>query len=191
MTDNVKKNAEPSQRAANHIISELNLAHSTEISGYFFYKFVAGMVADKKGKNVFNHLAEEEMEHIKVVKSIAESLEAGNGWMNYNEALKKGKPISAAGLKIFPSENEMTERLKKNQTDLNAINISIEAEEKAVHFYGELLKKAKEPSEKMLLTRLLEMEKGHLKIVRWESESLINTGFWAGQMEFSVEKESD
>ncbi len=149
------------------------------------------MVADKKGKNVFNHLAEEEMEHIKVVKSIAESLEAGNGWMNYNEALKKGMPISAAGLKIFPSENEMTERLKKNQTDLNARNISIEAEEKAVHFYGELLKKAKEPNEKMLLTRLLEMEKGHLKIVRWESESLISTGFWAGQIEYSVEKESD
>lgn len=177
--------------SGNNIIAELRLAHSTEIAGYFFYKFVAGMVSDKKGKNVFNHLAAEEMEHIKVVKSIADSIQAGAGWMSYDDALKKGKPVSAAGLKIFPSKSEMTERLKKNQTDLNAINISLEAEEKAVHFYGNMLKKAKEPNEKMLLTRLLEMEKGHLKILRWESESLRRTGFWAGQMEYSVEKEAD
>ncbi len=41
----------------------------------------------------------------------------------------------------------------------------------------------------MLLTRLLEMEKGHLKILRWESEALNRTGFWCGIMEYSVEKE--
>ena len=173
------------------IIAELNLAHSTEIAGYFFYKLAAGMVADEKGKNVFNHLANEETEHIKVVKAIAESLEKDRGWPSYEKALKSGAPVTDAALKIFPRENELTERLKKNWSDLNAVNIGVEIEEKAVAFYGSLLKTAKDADEKMLLTRLHDMEKGHLKILRWESESLRKTGFWAGQMEYSVEKESD
>ena len=34
------------------------------------------------------------------------------------------------------------------------------------------------------------MEKGHLKLLRWEYESLVKNGFWCDFMEFDVEKES-
>lgn len=173
------------------IVDELTLAHNTEIAGYFFYKFVAGMVADAKGKNVFNHLASEELEHISVVKAIADSVKAGKGWLDYGMALKSGAPLTDAGLAIFPRESELTIRLKKNQTDLNAVNIAIESEERAVEFYGNLLKQAQNPQERVVLTKLLEMEKGHLKLLRWESESLVKTGFWCGQIEYSVEKETE
>ena len=67
----------------------------------------------------------------------------------------------------------------------------MEAEESAVGFYGSLLSLADSPVEKTVLTRLLEMEKGHLKVLRWEKESLVKTGFWCGEMEYSVEKESE
>lgn len=173
------------------IVDALMLAHSTEIAGHAFYNAAADTIADEKGKNVFKHLAKEELEHIAVVSSIADAVKRGAGWMSYEEALKKGRPNAAKGLPIFPKENEMIARLRKNQTDLNAVNIGIESEEKAVDFYGRLLKASKEPMEKAVFTRLLEMEKGHLKMLRWESESLIKTGFWCGEMEYSVEKEID
>lgn len=173
------------------IIEALTAAYSTEITGHAFYNAVADSVGDEKGKNVFRHLAGEELEHIAVVSSIAESLKSGTGWMSYEDALKKGRPDASKGLPIFHRDNELIRRLKKNQTDLNAVNIGLESEEKAVEFYGRLLKEAKEPLEKTLLTKLLEMEKGHLKMLRWESESLIKTGFWCGEMEYSVEKETD
>lgn len=173
------------------VIDALTLAHNTEIAGYFFYKFVAATVADGKGKNVFNHLADEELEHISVVKTIAESVKAGHGWLSYETALKNGAPHTNAGLSIFQKESELTIRLKKNQTDINAVNIAIEAEDRAVEFYGNLLKQASSPQEKVVLTKLFEMEKGHLKLLRWESESLTKTGFWCGQIEYSVEKETE
>ena len=54
-----------------------------------------------------------------------------------------------------------------------------------------MLKAARGSAEKGLLTKILEMEKGHLKTLRWESESINKTGFWCGEMEYSVEKETE
>lgn len=177
--------------AQNNIVVELEKAYKTEIAGHLFYMAAADMVADEKGKNVFTHLAKEELQHIRVVSSIAESVKNGKGWISYDEAVEGGARIPQKPLPIFPERDVLIKRLKGNQTDLNAINIGLESEEAAVEFYSNLLKSATAPDEKVTLTRLLEMEKGHLKILRWESESLVNTGFWCGTMEYSVEKESD
>ncbi len=173
------------------IIEELETAHNTEVTGYFYYKAAADIVGDEKGKNIFTHLAKEELDHLKAISAIADSIKKDMGWISYEDAVSKGESRGGEGLPIFSGENELVKRLEKNQTDLNAVKIGIETEEAAVEFYSGLLKKAGSPEEKVVLTKLLEMEKAHLKILRWESESLGNTGFWCGTMEYSVEKEID
>lgn len=173
------------------ILKELETAYNTEVEGYFFYSTAAVMVNDDRGKNIFLHLAKEELDHIRVISRIAQSVRSGSGWMGYEEALRQGASIAVHGAPIYPSKNDLVARLERNQTDLNAVKIGIEAEEAAVEFYSRLLKEAKKADEKVVLTRLLEMEKGHLKVLRWESESLIKTGFWCGEMEYSVEKERE
>ena len=115
----------------------------------------------------------------------------GLGWISYEEALSQGFAIALSGQIPFPKENELLKRLSTNQSDTNAVQIAIETEMAAVDFYADLLKDATTPAEKVCLTKLLEMEKGHLKVLRWEYESLNKTGFWCGEMEFSVEKESE
>ncbi len=172
----------------NTIIDELSIAYNTEIAGYMFYTSAADMVEDKKGKNIFTHLANEEFDHIRVISRIAETVKSGSGWIGYEAALKESR-LKEKGAPIFQKDNELIKRLKTNQTDLNAVKIGIESEEAAVEFYTNLLKEAKTPEEKVVLTKILEMEKGHLKMLRWESESLVKTGFWSGYMEYSVEKE--
>jgi rubrerythrin len=178
------------KNAEKRIIEELGIAFKTEVEGHAFYKTAAGLISDKRGKNLFNHLAGEELEHIRVVSGFADSIREGRRGIGYDEALKIGAP-GKKGLPIYPKENKLLERLKENQTDLNAVTIAMESEEKAVDFYLSMLKAAEEPEEKVLLTKLLEMEKGHLKMLRWERESLITTGFWCDTMEYSVEKEVD
>ena len=175
------------EKGSQKIIDELGVAHATEVAGYAFYKAAAAMVQDKKGKNVFDHLASEELDHIKVLKAITDSLMSGAGWLSYEDAKKKAQTPAP----IFPKENKLIDRLKVNQTDLNAVNIGLESEERAVEYYSGLLKIARQPAEKTILTKILEMEKGHLKILRWESEALVRTGFWGDTMEFSVEKETE
>jgi rubrerythrin len=178
-----------------NVIEALDAAYRTEVAGHMFYTAAAAMAGDEKGRNVFAHLAKEEFDHIKVISSIAESVKSGNGWRDYDSALNAAGTGRAEGLPVsppaFPGENELTKRLQRNPSDANAVQIGIESEEAAVEFYSRLLKDASAPIEKVVLTRLLEMEKGHLKMLRWESESLAKTGFWCGVMEYSVEKEVD
>lgn len=177
--------------AQNDILNELSIAYNTEIAGYHYYTTAAALVEDAKGRAVFSNLAKDELAHIVVVGKIAESLKNGLGWISYEEALAQGFGAAVAASIPFSSENDMIKRLSTNQSDTNAVKIGIEAEEEAVEFYSNLLKKATTPAEKVCLTKLLEMEKGHLKALRWEHESLTQSGFWCDQMEFSVEKETE
>ncbi|MCK4739826.1 MAG: hypothetical protein KAT46_07740, partial [Deltaproteobacteria bacterium] len=62
-------------------------------------------------------------------------------------------------------------------------------EGEALRAYLELLKIATTPREKVVLTRLLEMERTHQKVLRWELESIDEQGFWCGIMDYNVEKE--
>lgn len=174
----------------NKIIEDLGVAYKTEINGYAFYLAAARIASNDRGKNIFSHLAKEELDHIRVVSAIGAALKIGQGWIGYDEAVKKA--VSAGeGAPIFQGENELVKRLEKNPTDINALNIATENEDKAIAFYTRLLNGADSPEEKVVLTKLLEMEKGHLKILRWELESLVKTGFWGDSMEFSVEMEKD
>ena len=171
------------------ILDEFAVAYNTEITGYHFYATAAGLVEDPKGRTVFANLAKDELAHIVVVGKIAESIRGGLGWMSYEQALAEGFALTQSI--PYPADNELIKRLTTNQTDLNAVQIAMENEEAAVDFYSRLLKGASQPVEKVVLTKLLEMEKAHLKALRWEYESINKTGFWCGEMEFSVEKESD
>lgn len=179
------------ENATGKIVEELTTAYKTEVKGYFYYNAAADLVEDEKGKNLFRHLATDELDHIKAISAITDSLKTGGDWLSWDEAVKAGEGAAAKAAGIFPEENELVKMLKSNQTDLNAVNIGIEIEENAVDFYTRLLGEAKTPAEKVVLTELLEMEKGHLKILRWEGEALTRQGFWADSMEFSVEKEKD
>jgi rubrerythrin len=168
------------------VIKDLRIAVQTEIAGHVFYLKAAELTEDAHGKNIFKHLAEEELEHMEVVKAIADSLENDKGWPLYKEALRVG---AEAELPVFPSENELTAKLDEDSSDKNALKIAMDSEFEAVSFYLKMLKAATSPAEKLVLTRLLEMEKGHLKLLRWESDALAGEGFWCDMMEFSVEKE--
>lgn len=169
------------------IVQELSIAYTAEITGYHFYTTAAALVEDSKGRSVFTNLAREELTHIMVISAIADTVKKGMGWVSYEEALAGG--VAAVQGLQYPKDDELIKRLYTNQSDTNAVQIGIEIEEQAVNFYTKLLKGAQTPNEKVVLTRLLEMEKGHLKILRWEHESLTNKGFWCGDMEYSVEKE--
>ncbi|HBR16262.1 MAG: hypothetical protein A3G39_07330 [Deltaproteobacteria bacterium RIFCSPLOWO2_12_FULL_43_16] len=169
-------------------IENLKIAVRTEMEGYDFYIAASNTIKDEHGQNVFRHLAKEELEHITVLTAISRSINTGGRWLSYKDAVAQGD-ANKKGAPIFLEENELTKRLKKNPTAIGAVTIAVEVEDKAVQFYSGLLKVATEPDEKTVLTKILDMEKGHLKLLRWERESVIHTGFWADFMEFSVEKE--
>ncbi len=170
------------------LVKIFKAAFKAEMDGHVFYSHAADLTSDDFGKGVFNRLAAEELMHLDAIRSIAESLEKGNGWMNYKEALEASITEKSES-PVFSEDNVLMDRLKEDQSDIGAVSIAIENEERAVEFYRDLLKGAETPGEKVFLTEILEMEKVHLKLLRWEYESLLKDGFWGDFMEFSVEKE--
>ncbi|MBI5683030.1 MAG: ferritin family protein [Deltaproteobacteria bacterium] len=173
-----------------NIIAYMKTALNTELMGYKFYLHAAEITEDEHGKNIFKHLANDELDHIKAISSIVGSIEETGRVLTYDEALNAYNS-RGQGLPIFPEENELIKKLGKNPEDLDALNIAIKSEEDAVHFYGSYLKSAGDANEKVLLTNLLEMEKGHLKLLRWEYDSIVDTGFWCDFMEWTVEGEKE
>ncbi len=172
-----------------NIVAYMKTAFHTEVTGYNFYLHAVEIVDDEHGKNVFKHLAKEELEHIRVLSTIAKSIEDTGRWLKYEDALVVVSPNYS--LPIFPQENEFIKRLEKNPVELDMLNIAINIEEDAMNFYTIHLRLAKDADEKVLLAKLVEMEKGHLKLLRWEYESIVHTGFWCDFMEFTVEGERE
>jgi len=177
------------ERLMQELADELSLAHNTELRGYYFYKTAAEMMSDDRGKDVFTHLASDEIEHIRVIKAIAASLKDGLGWMNYSDAVKHGSQDTKEGLPIYQGRNELIERFDANQSDITAIELAIENEEHAVDFYRRLHRDATDDLAIELLSELLKMEEGHLKLLQWESDALKETGFCCDRMEYTVEGE--
>jgi rubrerythrin len=172
------------------IIERLQTAFKTEMVGYSYYTDLAEMITDEKGRNVFKHLAKEEFDHIKYIIALSDSVKAGRGWIGMKTA-QDSDAFKDAGLPVYPHKNELMERFKKSESDLSAIEIAMENEEEAVGFYSGLLKEATEDGEREVLTRLIEMEKNHYDLLRWEKDSVIKVGFWADQAEFNIEGEME
>lgn len=172
------------------VIDSLRAALKTEMVGYSFYIDLVGLLEDKKAKNVFKHLAKEELEHIKYIIALADSVDAGRGWIGMKKAMES-KAFKDAGLPIYPDKNELMEKFRHDESDFKALDVAMENEEEAVVFYSALLNDATSDVEREVLTRLVEMEKNHYDLLRWEKDSLMNLGFWADQAEFTVEGEKE
>lgn len=172
------------------IIDTLQTALKTEMVGYSYYSDLVEMIEDEKGRNVFKHLAKEELDHIKYIVTLSDSVKAGRGWIGM-KAARESDAFKDAGLPIYSDKNELMDRFKEDESDLNAIEIAMKNEEEAVGFYSGLLKEATGEGEREVLTRLVEMEKNHYDLLRWEKDSITHMGFWADQAEFSVEGERE
>ena len=168
---------------------KLQIALKTEMVGYSYYNDAADIIKDAKGKNVFRHLAAEELDHIKMLMRIADAVDAGRGWIAHTDPAENEDARVNEGLPIFSDKNELLDKLKADVTDINAVTIAMDTEEEAVNFYSAMLKEATEEAEVEVLTKLVEMEKNHFDLLRWELDALTNTGFWADMIEFSVEME--
>jgi rubrerythrin len=172
------------------IIDSLQTALKTEMVGYSYYSDLTDKIEDVKGRNVFKHLAKEELDHIKYIVLLSESVKAGRGWIGMKTA-KDSDAFKDAGLPIYSDDNELMDRFKEDETDINAIEIAMKNEEEAVGFYSKLLKEADGEGEREVLTSLIEMEKNHYDLLRWEKDSITKMGFWADQAEFTVEGEKE
>lgn len=171
------------------IIEELKKAINTEAEGFAFYNFAKDFVKDKKGRAVFKQLANDELDHIRVLTSLSENLTKASSWISYQEALRQGVAMGEEKTPIFPSIDEVKNWLGEDPTDIDALKFGIDIEEKAVDYYTKAKERAKDETERSFFETMAKIETGHLNLLQWEYDSLTQSGFWCDHMEYTVEGE--
>lgn len=133
------------------------MAMENEERGRIFYSRMAKKSDDPEIEQMFNKLAEEEIEHKQLFSKLTVRYEAlpdkGALDKNGSEYIK-----TILGSHVFPSGAD----LEKVNSASDALGIGIEAEKESILLYQELMNRSQEEDTKKLLSDLLAEEKMHL-----------------------------
>jgi rubrerythrin len=144
----------------------------------------AWQTRDPAGKNVFVRLASEEFEHMLLLEAQRSALK-GTG-----ECRPAPVPVSLVE-RLVPRipEKSMQIRGTAGQTELSALQVALEHEERTARFYSEQARAAGDPAAAGMFKRLGEMEQAHVALIKAELDNIQRDGFWFDVREFTLESE--
>jgi rubrerythrin len=154
--------------ATKRVAEGLQTAIRTETDGYHFYTMAANSVQDPKGREVFNHLAQEELSHLRFLK------------VQYQSFLDRGRPDEKARLgprSQWAGENPIfSEKIHKRLGDahfeMSALSIGIQLELGSEQFYRGESRAAEDATVKKFYNELADWESGHYHALLKQQESL-------------------
>ena len=143
-----------------------------EWRGKAFYGKVANQTSDPDVKEVFEIMADEEDEHVKVLT------EQFNHYVQNQKfkAIKLPKDSGDTVSEILSSK--IKENISAASYEAAAISAAIDMENKAIAVYSDRAKQATDPEEKQFYQWLANWEKGHHKIL-FELDNDLRERIWA------------
>jgi rubrerythrin len=150
------------------VTSGLEKAIKTETDGYHFYTMAAKSVEDKKGREVFGRLAQDELLHLRFLMT------------QYRSFLDHGKPDEKAALgprADLTGENPIfsdaiKSRIQDAHFEMSALSIGIQLELNSEQFYRGEAEAAEDPAVKKFYTGLADWESDHYHALLKQQESL-------------------
>jgi rubrerythrin len=154
--------------ATQRVTDGLQRAIRTETDGYHFYTMAAGSVKDPKGKEVFNRLAQDELSHLRFLKTQYQAfLETGRA----DEQARLGTPDEWAGENPIFSE-KIHKRLHDAHFEMSALSIGIQLELSSEKFYRAEARAVSDPAVVKFYNDLADWESGHYHALLKQQESL-------------------
>jgi rubrerythrin len=150
------------------MIDGLQRAIQAEHEGRHFYLMAAGNTNDLQGREIFQNLAEEELSHFHYLQAQYKSL-LETGKVDSSVSLGKSKILSGSH-PIF--SEAIKERINQAHYEMTALSIGIQLEQSAVRFYSTEAETVVDPAVASFYGELAEWERGHLKALQSQMESL-------------------
>ncbi|MBW2554680.1 MAG: ferritin family protein [Deltaproteobacteria bacterium] len=152
-------------------IKAIEIAMDAEMEAHNYYSQSAQKTANPKGKDMFNQLAAFELSHYNNLKSLLDSLNEGNGWIQYagTQFLDNSKSRGGGN---SPAKEETKD------DELSILSKAIEDEKKASAYYNKLADETDDSSGKAMFKKLAEEENLHTRILNDQWYSLSNKGIW-------------
>jgi len=145
-----------------------------ERDGHSFYLMAAQGSQDPKGKEIFETLAKEELDHMQFLMAQYNSiLETGKP----NLGVKLGPKLELEGMSPIFSDHLKT-RIKEAHIEMSALSIGIQLELDAMKFYRSESEKADDPDIKNFYAQLAEWESGHYRALLSQQEEL-KEDYWS------------
>jgi len=146
-----------------HCIDAIEVSLFIEKQGLIFYEKAAQKARARKVRDMFQRLANEEKEHIQSLQAKARFLQPA--LLNKTGSRKHVDKFIAEQLKdrVFPpvkgsAENEIPDF----ESDVEALDLGIQSEQRSIDVLSELLKKEKKIDVRTIFCHLLVEEKKHL-----------------------------
>ena len=151
----------------------LKIAINIEEEGLAFYSILMKNAKDEKVKEIFSRLASAEKKHLSIFqKAYAEITSPAStvqGCEDYTVDLYL-KYLADTG--IFTKKGEARRFASEITTDVEALNIGIQAEKDSILYYTEAAKNTKYPAGKTAFEQLANEEKKHLKLLAEQLKAL-------------------
>jgi len=149
-------------------------AYKAEQYGHNFYLMAANSTSDAKGKEVFETLAAEELDHARFLKAQYDSV-LMTGKVSATAAL--GRRLDLTGMWPIFSDG-LKARIKEAHFEMTALSIGIQLERDAMAFYKCQADNASDAEIKRMFMTLSDWEAGHYHGLLRQHEAL-KEDFWS------------
>ncbi len=125
-------------------LAVLRRAAENERQGYHFYQEAVARTADARGRAMFESLGKDETRHLRLLLVEYESLEAGEGWVDPEEAMERDVAVDLSiplfqGTELasmaFPWDEAAEREWNDLQADLAVLRFGMDMEERFYEMY--------------------------------------------------------
>ena len=142
----------------------LKTALEMEKKGKSFYDKAATSCKNKLGQEIFAMLAKDEVVHIERIKNIYDTLNAQDKWTDEWFHIKEAHAPINTLFKDLAVKHKTT--IKADRSDLEALDVGIDLETKAMAFYEKELNQSTDAMEKKFAEKMLAEEESHLAVLK-------------------------
>ncbi len=145
-----------------------------ETDGYHFYMMAARTTSDLKGREVFETLAKEELDHQRFLRIQHKALtETGKP----DESVHLGNRADLSGLSPIFSE-QIQARAREAHYEMSALSIGIQLELASIQFYKAEADAVSDSVVRAFYADLVEWETGHYRALLRQQEAL-KESYWS------------
>jgi rubrerythrin len=166
--------SEPSEGA----LEMFQTALAMEEKGHDFYQKALTNCQNEAGVEIFRMLAQDEVHHTRIIKKIYEKVSGGADYtalLDEMEAERRTEDLGAFFRKVTEKHGK---DIHAATSDIEALEIGLDFERKAVDFYSRALAKATEAQEKRFLEEMVAEERTHVQLVADTKAYLENPADW-------------
>jgi rubrerythrin len=152
-----------------------------EINGQAFFKHAAEATHNDLGKKMFVRLAQEEVKHLDVFSRLFSSVIKSDEWKKQVRSEELKGPSAVI--------EELAQRLRRaeGQSEIEALRIGMELEQKAIDFFSGSAAGMSDPAAKEIFEKIADEERFHYDLLLAQHDSVTGSGFWLDSSEFQMD----